>query len=713
MVVRTGGSRRLWDRGTEIDAIEDALASAQAGDGGVLVLRGPAGIGKSALLREAERLAAERGALVLRARAAPFEREFPYGVVRQLFEPVLARKDVSGEQVFSGAAAGARGVLGSEPGEATVQDASFASLHALYWLTVNLGSQAPVLVCVDDVGWCDEPSLRFLEFLVRRLEGMAVTVAVAYRPGELESSEPAGALVLDLLARVLTPAPLTEAALAEMLARALTEEEVDPGFCAACHEATGGNPLLVGELVRALQEEGVRPRAAEVARVHGIGAIAIGPTVRRRLGLLGEHAEAVARAASVLGDSVRTDDLADTAGISATELGELLAALVAAGIVQSGERVSFVHPLVAEAVRASLSPSESARLHEQAVRSLQQRGASAWELAPHVVAGAVGAHPGAVGVLREAARWALGTGAPEAAVTYLEWAEAELDPGDDPAPLLLELGEARLETGDPRATEDLGRAIELARDPRTRARARTTLSVALFLGGRFGDSIRTLEQGIDEVAAEDLELAHRTEAHLLVHLNMAGPGLRDPSASISERVTRLRSARYPNPSLASRLVLCALAFEEYIGGGRAADAIALADQGLADGTVLSAEGPASPCFRNAVAALIACDELERATAILTVAQAEARGLASITGFGYASTWRAYANLRMGRLLDAEADARAALERGDPHSATDMRAAGAVLAFALGSMKPGRPSQQSQNRIRQTCSHSGCSRSERR
>jgi predicted ATPase len=332
MVVRTGGSRGLWERGGELDAIEDALAGGWAGDGGVLVLRGPAGIGKSTLLRVAEPSAVQRGGLVLRARAARFERGFPYGVVRQLFEPVLAREDVSRAEVFAGAASGARGVLGAQPGQAAAQDASFASLHGLYWVTVNLASYAPLLVCVDDLGWCDEPSLRFLEFLVRRLEGMTVTVVLAYRTDEPESSERAGGLVLDPLARVLTPAALTEAALAEMLAEALAQGEVDQGFCAACHEATGGNPLLVGELVRALQAEGVRPYAGEAARVRGIGAVAVGPAVRRRLGLLGERAEVVARAAAVLGDSVAADDLASTLGMGGAELADVLARLVGAGI---------------------------------------------------------------------------------------------------------------------------------------------------------------------------------------------------------------------------------------------------------------------------------------------------------------------------------------------------------------------------------------------
>jgi DNA-binding CsgD family transcriptional regulator len=627
-------------------------------------------------------LAAARGLIVLRARAAPFEREFPYGVVRQLFEPVVAREDLSREELFSGAATGAGGVLGDEPGTAGVPDPSFASLHALYWLTANLAARLPLLVCVDDVGWCDEPSLRFLEFLVRRLEGMAVAVALAYRSGEPGASERAEALVADPLAQVVMPRPLGVAAVAQMLAVVLAADEVDQSFSAACLEATGGNPLLLGELLRALRAECVQPGAAEVARVHQIGVVAVGPAVMRRLAVLGDRAEAVARVMAILGDSVRAEDLARTTGIDDAELGELLATLTGAGIARSGERVSFVHPLVAEAVRASMAPAESARLHEQAVRALRQRGGSARELAPHVVAGAVRAHPGAASLLREAARWALSAGAPEAAVTYLTRAVVEVDSGDDPAPILLELGRAKLQAGDPSASRELTRAVELARDPRTRALARIGRSVALFVGGDPAPSIQVLEEGIDEVAPEDPELAQRMEANLLANFNVAGPGLSHVPASISERVTRLRSARYPHPSLAGRLVLCALAYEERLGGGRAADAIALADQGLGDGTLLSAEGPASPCFYQAITVLVGCDELERAAAILTVALGEARRLASVTGFCYASLWRGAANLRRGRLVEAEADARAALDSGYQQSVTGVAPAAAVLALSL-------------------------------
>jgi DNA-binding CsgD family transcriptional regulator len=672
----------LADREAEVAALEAAVARALAGDGGVLVVRGPAGIGKSALLRVGGRLAEAQGVKGLWAQAAPFERGFPFGVVRQLLEPVLARGGRAGEDLFAGAAAGARAVLGDEPGPQVTPDPSFASLHALYWLTANLAARAPLLVCVDDVAWCDEASLRFLGFLVRRLDGMAVAVAVAYRTGEPGSSDAVDALVLNPRAEVVQPAPLRAAALAGMVAGELGEE-VDAEFGAACLEATGGNPLLVAELLRALKAERARPRASEVGRVRGIGAVAVGPAVRRRLAVLGGGARAVAQAVSIFGESVGRGDLAGTATLAASELADALAALTSAGIVRGEDRVSFVHPLVGDAVRASLTPSEGTRLHERAVRALCQRGASPRELAPHVVAGAVGAHPGAVGMLRQAARWALGAGAPEAAVRYLERAVAELGTGDDLAPLLVELAKAKVQAGDPGARDDLERAIEVARDARARATARISLSVVLVAAGEAARSIEVLDQGLDEVAAEDPELADRMEAHLLSTIEVAGPGLAKFPRTIGERVTRARSARKSRTTVTGRMVLCALAYEEMVGGGAAAEVVRLADQALANDELLYAEGPACMSMYRAVVALLVCDELERAWAKLTLALAEARRLASPTAFVWASAWRCCVNLRLGRLLDAEADGRAGLDSGDRYvSGYGLRLARIWLALSL-------------------------------
>jgi ATP/maltotriose-dependent transcriptional regulator MalT len=111
--------------------------------------------------------------------------------------------------------------------------------------------------------------------------------------------------------------------------------------------------------------------------------------------------------------------------------------------------------------------------------------------------------------------------------------------------------------------------------------------------------------------------------------------------------------------------------------------VRLADQALANDELLHAEGPACMPMYRAVAVLTLCDELERAAATVTRALGEARRLASPSGFVWASAWRALANLRRGRLVDAEADAHAGLDSGDQYlSGYGLRLARMWLAGSL-------------------------------
>jgi NADPH:quinone reductase-like Zn-dependent oxidoreductase len=131
----------LLERELELARISARLALSRGGDGSVLLIEGAGGIGKTALLLAAEREARLNGMTVAGARGSELEREFAFGVVRQLLEPMLAAEDA--EATLGGAAAlagvvfrpgdpeGAGGVAaGGEP--------SFAALHGLYWLCANL-----------------------------------------------------------------------------------------------------------------------------------------------------------------------------------------------------------------------------------------------------------------------------------------------------------------------------------------------------------------------------------------------------------------------------------------------------------------------------------------------------------------------------------------------------------------------------------------------
>src|SRR5262249_24559726 len=156
----------------ELAAVEALLER-----GGVLVVEGRAGIGKTSLLEAARRRADELGHESLHARGSELEADFAFGVVRQLFERPLADADAGErEGLLGGPAATVRPLLLGQPREASADDTSFAVLHGLYWLAAKLAASWPLLLAVDDAHWADEPSLRWLAYLAPRLEGLAVAL---------------------------------------------------------------------------------------------------------------------------------------------------------------------------------------------------------------------------------------------------------------------------------------------------------------------------------------------------------------------------------------------------------------------------------------------------------------------------------------------------------------------------------------------------------
>ncbi len=180
------GSSALIERTSELAEIDRSLRDAKAGGGHMLLIEGPPGIGKTALLRAAEQRAQRRRMVTLSARGGELEGHFSYGVVRQLFERFLLEADAATRRaLFRGAAALAKpaltgtGELDAEPRD----DAAFGFVHGLYWLTVNLSQRTPLLIAIDDVQWADAPSLRFLLHLSRRLEGVAASLVVSFESG--------------------------------------------------------------------------------------------------------------------------------------------------------------------------------------------------------------------------------------------------------------------------------------------------------------------------------------------------------------------------------------------------------------------------------------------------------------------------------------------------------------------------------------------------
>jgi DNA-binding SARP family transcriptional activator/tetratricopeptide (TPR) repeat protein len=461
----------LVDRDGEIEAIRSAIGELTGGASQLVIIEGPPGVGKTRLLAEARRLAAEHELHVLGAKGSQLERTFGFGAVRQLFEPVLvdpARR----ERLLAGAAGSARGVFDvpHEPAEGT-----FSVLHGLYWLTAGLASEQPLVLTIDDLQWCDTSSLRYLGYLTRRLDGVPVLIVATLRTGEHhEDDELLSELLLDPATTLVRPSPLTLEGTAELIRRRLGLPAAL--FVTACHTTTAGNPLLLRQLMRALEADRVRPDAAHADRVMACGSRAIASMVLVRLRRLPAEATAVARAVAVLGERAELPIVAELAGLDEVTTAGALADLARTEILRDEAPVGFVHPLVRDAVYRAVPGAERALAHERAAQVLRRRGAPAEQVGAHLLLAPSRSDADSVEVLREAARTVAARGASENAITYLRRALAEPPTGSVRLEVLRALGLLETLVDGPAGLDHLGAAYAEVTEPTARAELALTIA---------------------------------------------------------------------------------------------------------------------------------------------------------------------------------------------------------------------------------------------
>jgi DNA-binding CsgD family transcriptional regulator/tetratricopeptide (TPR) repeat protein len=648
----------LLEREQELAKLADALAAAEAGRGNVVLLEAPAGLGKTSLLKAAAESAPESGFTCLRARAGELERDFAYGCVRQLFEPVVARADGGRrERLFGGAAALSRPLFTPTPDSPLpASDGAFSVLHGLYWLLNNLADEGPVALLVDDLHWSDAESLRLLNYLAPRLDGLAVAVLATTRPGEGD----AGALARLAAApetTVIGPRPLSTQATATLCERKLGAE-VAAEFAAACRAVTGGNPFFLEALLREARERGFPTGAAGAERVRGIGPAAVAQAVLIRLEGRPPAAAALVQAAAVLGDGARPAEAARLADLPEPEAAEAADLLVALGILSAAESLEFAHPIVREAVYRDLGPRERARAHARAAQILAEAGASEERVAAQVMESDPAGDPDLVELLRRVAAGALVQGAPTAAAAWLRRALAEPPAPDKRGAVLLELGSAELRLGAPEAAEHLAAAAEQLRgEPTELARAARQHALALTISGRADQSLGALESAIEVVEPVDRELALTLEGELASHARQASVVTRAPAM---KRLERHRDLDGTTPG--ERLVLASLACERARRSESAAEAAQHLEDALAGGRLLAEQdvdvgGP----FYDIVIGLLAADALDVAEGALEQALADARSRAAIPAVAFLTSRRGWVHLRRGAVAQAEVDGRTALE----------------------------------------------------
>lgn len=652
----------LLEREAELDELQTALEDARRGAGRLVVVEGAAGIGKTRLLESARETAERTGMRALSARGTELERDFPFALVRQLFEPVVHGASIAERnELLDDAARLAGPIVGIGSEKPVVDDAagylpdsSFAILNALYWLISNLSERGPLLLAVDDAHWSDQASLRFLMFLLPRLGDLPVALALTARAGEAGAeSELLGQLSSDPAAQVLRLAPLGGASVAQLV-RAELASEAEDAFCAACHEVSGGNPFMLQELLLELRAEESKGTQAEAALVRELAPASIQRAVLARLARLPDESRRLARAIAVLGDDAEPREAAALAGLDAYAAAGAADALAAAGTLEAGRPLRFAHPLLRNAVYADLSGAERVASHRQAADLLASAGAGPERIAIHLLATDPDGDREVVETLSTAARRALEHGAPEAAITYLRRALVEPpDPRARPA-LLRSLMTASLFTMDQDALEDLQTDLlgELTADPQNLFAAASELSPVLLVAGRTEEGLALLERATAAaIEAGDYDLVMRFQAQIVIWGQL-------PPAEESARWDRYEDRIAPNTP-GERLWLTMKAYTGIFGGESAKRVAELAGRAVEGGAIFR-EQHDGLISGIQIWMLISADELgvaERAIEQYSRV-AEARGTMLIAATAHFRAELAYA---YGQIASAEPYVRAAVE----------------------------------------------------
>ncbi|HEX8157276.1 MAG TPA: AAA family ATPase [Solirubrobacteraceae bacterium] len=373
----------LVGRERELDQLDAALDSALAYRGGLVLLTGEPGIGKTALAREFVERAAARGASWAWGTCWDGGGAPAYWPWVQVVRALARREDVATLRGALGAGAAwiARllpelaATLGApaQPAELDSDQSRFRLFDALTSLLTAVGERRPLVVVLDDLHWADASSLLALEFVARSLPDMPILAIAAYRHADAHARDDL-APALGGLARAGTRLPLEGLSradvgrLAAARARGLGPgelERIPPRLVTAVHEASAGNPFFVDELVQLLASQGMLydERSAERRLPLPEG---VRDAIRRRLAPLTQHAIEALNAAAVIGGEFRLATLASILGMTPVEVLARLEGPLAAGVISAARdpgRFEFAHSLVRDTLLESLGATSRARLH--------------------------------------------------------------------------------------------------------------------------------------------------------------------------------------------------------------------------------------------------------------------------------------------------------------------------------------------------------------
>jgi tetratricopeptide (TPR) repeat protein len=451
---------------------------ARAGDshGGLVLVTGEAGIGKTTLVTEAMTQARQAGALVVSGACWDSDSAPGYWPWTQV---IRALRRAAGEQWPTAAQAAGPGLaalLGEAPAdkdaEPDVADSEFRLFDSVTTAIVAVSQQRPLVVVLDDLHWADAASLRLLEFAAQHTWFERVLLIGTYRDVEVEAAgHPLQPLIGPLVAKAttLTLTGLDAVGVAELMTRTAGTAP-DRALADEVHRRTGGNPFFVEQTARLWHSGG--------------GATAIAPGVRdalsRRLSMLPPSVSELLTTAAALGREFQRQVLAVTAAAPAAEVDRMLDQAAAARLVTAlgAGRFSFAHDLVRETLYDALDEPARQALHATVVRTIDRTPA----LAAHVLPADLARHAYLAGP-RLDSRLAVDT-------------------------LLAAASDAGRRLANDEATSHYRRALELVEDPARRVRIIVDLGRRVYHSGDSDLSWQHFEEAValaDQL--DDLELA--------------------------------------------------------------------------------------------------------------------------------------------------------------------------------------------------------------
>ncbi|MFF4102025.1 ATP-binding protein [Streptomyces sp. NPDC001903] len=675
---RGWATQPLLERESEIRAIHRAVdelcGTSENGPaarrGGVLTFAGSGGIGKTTLLVEARRHAAERSCTVLFARGGEQEKQVPFHVMRQLIQPAFAamtedeRRDVLG--TWYSIVAPALGLTAAPEGP-TAPDPQGVR-DGLDWVVTHLTVRsAPVVLILDDAHWADAESLAWLTAFAARAEELAMLIMVACRPDEI----PAGAGALRALmgrqgTRPHELAPLTTSAVARIVRDALGQS-ADDVFCRECWAITGGNPFEVVELAMKGRDRELKPHQDSIPELRDLASAVKGSGLIDRLEQLGPSVVRLAWAAAVLGTAVPTGIVGSVAALGDAQVSDAINKLRAARILtvltglRRKEVVEFFHPLVATAVYRSIPPGVRVAMHGMAAQALVDDGQGAAAAARHLLEMHPDGDPWVVQQLRQAARDSFSAGAPDAARRYLARALREPPDVEDRAEVLFELGSANL-LHDPATTiNQLRAALEEPKAEQGLREAITyRLAQALAHTGQLAEAAALLQEEAKQATSSRTRLRMQAE-----QFKWNSVRVDEENSPARSRLLAQFAKRITGRGLAERHILGLRAWDAAMRGEPATTALDYAEQALDGGMSWTDQDFGFEVPSVIAVTLMYCDQPGRAEDLFNtgIVEFEEKGWRG-AHLSFVYTLLGYVRYRRGRLAEAEDFVRNGLQIAD-------------------------------------------------